>query len=196
MSLVKQKIENLSEVVFELLSSGLHTKNDFSNTFVKRSIANSIYDQCRGLKSGFISVKAKEALEEGYLTRSQLCMEHPYPRTRTALDLFKCYDERIGVVPYQVIKEDMTKILENGCKTHYVLTEENRKLYPHQQDYSLTEEEIYFRAGVVLVPDVVKSNKYQLNGKSYYSMVDIKSDMGYSLHKIKKMIKNGEIQVG
>lgn len=188
-----QKTEPLAIAIFDLLNSNIQYNNSFNNIFVRRCIANSIYDQGPKIRSGLISVKAKEAVLEGKILKKHLCYEHPYPRTRTALDCISIYENTEDKPENKITK--INEALYNGCKTHLVLSEENRALYPFQQDYSLSEEEIYSKAGVVLVEDDLKVYPYTYthNGVEYNSIPELATLLNTSEYKINKMVKDGTI---
>jgi len=192
-----QKNEKLTEAVFDLLASNIHKTSDFHFTFSKRAIANSLYDMSDCLRSGLISTKALDKLESKEYKRKDLCKEHPYPRTRTAHDIFKVFDSSFMKVSNTELKQEIRKCIDNGSKVHYVLTEENQRLYPFQQDYSLTEEEIYFKAGVELVEDkkidFYPYSYYYLENK-YSSVPEMITLLNKSKYSIEKMIKCGDIE--
>lgn len=196
----KQKAEYLANTVFNVLATGLHEQDTFTNKFIIRSIANSLYDASTAPRfySGLISEEAREKILTGQMKRSELCKEHPYPRTRTTLDLMNAFTTKFRKASNNTIKSDMADIIERGCKVHHVLTKENQKLYPFQQDYSLSEEEIYSKAGVVLVPDIkvdIIPFIYTFNEIDYKMSVDkLSEEIGFSKYKTAKMIKSGEIQ--
>lgn len=187
---VESRSKELAETVYDLLDSGLHKKNPFSEAFCRRSIANSLYDQAVKIPSGMISVKAKDLLDSGY-KRKDLCKEHPYPRTRTALDLINTFEDPSMNTSVTISK--MTDIVKRGSKVHLVTSKENQALYPFQQDYTLSEEQIYSLAGVILIPDSI--DKYRYKNQGFASIPDLSSHLGVSKYQIQKMIKNGEIEV-
>jgi hypothetical protein len=191
----EKKINDFSGIVFDLLASNLHSFSNGHSYFVKRAISNSLYDGPK-IKSGMISVVAKEKLLNKEIERKKLCYEHPYPRTRTAVDIMNTFDLKFGKVSNTELKEDIKSSIINGSKVHLVLTEENQRLYPFQQDYTLTEEQIYNKAGVVLTQDELLSYfpyTYTYNDIEYNSQPQMAEALGLSEYRIEKMVKNGEI---
>ena len=191
----EKKIDDFSGIIFDLLKTNLQSYSNGHSYFIKRAISNSLYDGPK-IRSGKISKKAAEKLLNKEIERKKLCFEHPYPRTRTAVEIMDSFSFSFGKVSNTEIKQNIKDKVINGSKVHLVLADENQKLYPFQQDYSLTEHEIYFNAGVELVEDEYLTYfpfTYIYNDIEYNSQPQMAKALGLSEYKIEKMVKNGEI---
>lgn len=191
----QEQIQELGGIIFDLLDTGFHRTNEKNLKFVRRAIANSIYD-APYLYSGKISKEAKEALVSKKIKRDKLCKEHPISRTLTAEQLISCYETATD--KYQA-KMRMISTLERGCKVNLVLSSENIRLAPFQKDYTLSEEEIYSKAGIELVDDEVSplsiyQYRYIYGDIEARSIPEMAEKLECSKYRVRKMIDAKEIE--
>lgn len=194
----RDKLQVLTEVIFDLCWTNHHTKSEAHLNFVINAIADGLYKQGPLLWTGFISEAGQQAVDSGEIIRAQLCKEHPYPRKRQARRILNTFNDYTALGSSNgAIKVEIGGLVYEGCQLHRVLQEENRALIQFQKREDLTSEEQYFAAGIVLVKDIPREPErtYYYQGKSYKTQPEIVRDLKISRTTVQRLIKRGEISV-